>query len=77
MWWEFWSTEIKADAGERAVAWLWVRILNDRSGVVVVQKLFGAKTAVSGYGNAAYAQSLDRAFEVVVQDIVSWTLSQI
>lgn len=69
--------EIKADAGERAVVELSVKILNDRNGVVVAQKVFGATTPVTGSGNAAYVQSLDRAFEVVVQDIVGWTLSRI
>jgi cholesterol transport system auxiliary component len=69
--------EIKADAGERAVVELSVKILNDRNGVVVAQKVFGATTPVTGSGNAAYVQSLDRAFEIVIQDIVGWTLSRI
>ena len=69
--------EIKADAGERAVVELSVKILNDRNGVVVAQKVFGATTPVSGSGNAAYVQSLDRAFETVIQDIVGWTLTRI
>ena len=69
--------EIKADRGERAMVELSVKILNDRNGVVVATRVFGASTPVTGSGNAAYVQSLDRAFETVVQDIVSWTLSRI
>lgn len=69
--------EIKADRGERAVVELSVKVLNDRNGVVVATRVFSASTPVTGSGNAAYVQSLDRAFETVVQDIVSWTLSRI
>jgi cholesterol transport system auxiliary component len=69
--------EIKADRGERAVVELSVKVLNDRNGVVVATRIFSASTPVTGSGNAAYVQSLDRAFETVVQDIVSWTLSRI
>jgi cholesterol transport system auxiliary component len=67
----------QADAGERAVVELSVKILNDRNGVVVAQKVFGATAPVTGSGNPAYVQSLDRAFEIVIQDIVSWTLTRI
>ena len=69
--------EIKADAGEQAVVEISAKVLNDRNGVVVATKVFRATAAVTGSGNAAYVQSLDRAFEVVVQDLVSWTLSRI
>jgi len=69
--------EIKADAGEQAVVELSAKVLNDRNGVVVASKVFRSSVPVTGSGNAAYVQSLDRAFEVVVQDLVSWTLSRI
>ena len=69
--------EIKADRGEQAIVELSVKILNDRNGVVVATQVFRASAPVSGSGNAAYVQSLDRAFEIVVQDLVSWTLSRI
>ena len=69
--------EIKADAGEQAVVELSVKVLNDRNGVVVATKVFRSTAPVTGTGNAAYVQSLDRAFEVVVQDLVGWTLSRI
>ncbi|MEM5492064.1 ABC-type transport auxiliary lipoprotein family protein [Hoeflea sp. AS16] len=69
--------EIKADAGEQAVVEISAKILNDRNGVVVATKVFRSTARVTGSGNAAYVQSLDRAFETVVQDIVAWTLSRI
>ena len=67
----------QADAGERAVVELPVTILDDRNDVVVAQKVSCAPTPVTRSGNAAYVQSLDRAFETVVQDIVGRTLSRI
>lgn len=69
--------EIKAEGSEQAVVELSVKVLNDRNGVVVASKIFRSIAPVSGSGNSAYVQSLDRAFEVVVQDLVSWTLSRI
>jgi cholesterol transport system auxiliary component len=69
--------EIRADRGELAVVELSVKVLNDRNGVVVASKIFRSTEPVRGTGNAAYVQSLDRAFEAVVQDLVSWTLSRI
>lgn len=69
--------EIKADTGESAVVELSAKLLNDRNGVVLASKVFRATAPVSGSGNAAYVQSLDRAFEEVVRDLVNWTLSRI
>lgn len=69
--------EIKADAGELAVVEISAKVLNDRNGVVLASKVFRSTAPVSGTGNAAYVQSLDRAFEEVVRDMVSWTLSRI
>jgi len=69
--------EIKADAGESAVVELSAKLLNDRNGVVLASTVFRATAPVAGSGNAAYVQSLDRAFEVVVRDLVNWTLSRI
>lgn len=69
--------EIKADAGEQAVVELSAKVLNDRNGVVIASKVFRATSRVSGSGNAAYVQSLDRAFEQVVEEMVAWTLARI
>lgn len=68
--------EIEADAGEQAVVEISAKVLNDRNGVVVASQVFRSTAPVTGSGNAAYVQSLDRAFEAVVQDLVDWTLSR-
>lgn len=70
------SFEIKADAGEQAVVEISAKVLNDRNGVVMASRIFRSTAPVTGSGNAAYVQSLDRAFEAVVQDLVGWTLSR-
>lgn len=69
--------EIEAQGGERAIVELSVNVLNDRNGVVQASRVFSATSPVTGSGNAAYVQALDRAFETVVQDLVVWTLARI
>ncbi|WP_394689094.1 ABC-type transport auxiliary lipoprotein family protein [Hoeflea sp.] len=71
------SFEIKADAGEQALVEISAKVLNDRNGVVVATRVFSATSPVTGSGNAAYVRALDRAFEAVVAEMVSWTLSRI
>ncbi|WP_299864902.1 ABC-type transport auxiliary lipoprotein family protein [uncultured Hoeflea sp.] len=69
--------EIKADAGEQALVEISAKVLNDRNGEVSATRIFRATAAVTGSGNAAYVQSLDRAFEQVVTEMVAWTLARI
>lgn len=64
--------EIVSTGGERARVALFVRLLNDRNGVVVGEKLFEAETPVSGSGNDAYVAALDRAFGNVASDLTAW-----
>lgn len=71
------SFEIKADAGEQALVEISAKVLNDRNGVVAATRVFRATSPVTGSGNAAYVRALDRAFETVVADLVTWTLSRI
>jgi cholesterol transport system auxiliary component len=71
------SFEIKADAGEQALVEISAKVLNDRNGVVAATRVFRATSPVAGSGNAAYVRALDRAFEAVVADMVTWTLSRI
>ncbi len=66
------SFEIRLDGGERADVELFVRILNDRNGVVRASKSFTASAPVSGAGNDAYVGALDNAFGQAAIDIVSW-----
>ena len=69
--------EIRLDGGERADVELFVRILNDRNGVVRASRTFHTNAAVSGAGNDAYIDALDRAFGEAALEIVTWTDSLI
>lgn len=64
--------EIRLDGGDRAEVELFVRVLNDRNGTVRAAKTFTAQAGVSGSGNAAYADALDRAFNDATVEIVDW-----
>ena len=65
--------EVRVDGGEHAEVELFVRILNDRNGVVRASKTFTASAPVSGTGNDAYVagarQRLRRRRPI---DIVAW-----
>lgn len=65
--------EVRVDGGERADVELFVRILNDRNGVVRASKVFEASASVSGTGNEAYIRALDAAFGEAATEIVGWT----
>jgi cholesterol transport system auxiliary component len=67
--------EVRVDGSSRAEVEIFVRLLNDRNGVVRASKVFTASAAVSGAGNDAYVQALDAAFGVAASDIVTWTAS--
>lgn len=54
---------------------LFVRLLNDRNGVVRAARSFTASAPVSGTGNDAFVAALDRAFDTVALEIVGWTRS--
>lgn len=64
-------------AGGGARVELFVRILNDRNGVVRASKSFTASAPLSGSGNEAYVSALDNAFGQAASDIVAWTDSLI
>jgi ABC-type uncharacterized transport system, auxiliary component len=67
--------EIRAVNGEQAVVEISAKILNDRNGTVVSDRIFKASAPVTGSGNAAYVRALDAAFEKVVAELVPWALS--
>jgi ABC-type uncharacterized transport system auxiliary subunit len=48
--------EIRLDGGERAEVELFVRILNDRNGVVRASRVFEASAPVAGTGNNAMSE---------------------
>ena len=67
--------EIRLDGQKRAHVELFVRVLNDRNGVVRAAKVFEANALVGGAGNDAYIAALDRAFGQAARDITSWAAS--
>lgn len=69
--------EVDVAGGGRAHVELFVRILNDRNGVVRASKVFTADAALSGTGNKAYVAALDGAFNEAAREIVRWTDSLI
>ncbi len=71
------SFEVVVAGGARAQVEFFVRILNDRNGVVRAQRSFEASAPVSGTGNAAYVSALDAAFGAVTGDIVNWAIGVI
>jgi cholesterol transport system auxiliary component len=69
--------EVRIDGSPRADVRLYVKILNDRNGVVRAARSFQAQAPVSGAGNDAYVGALDSAFTQVSREIVSWVASTI
>lgn len=69
--------EIRVGATSQAEVELFIRLLNDRNGVVRASRSFQASAPVSGGGNDAYIRALDQAFGQAALDIVSWTDSLI
>ncbi len=69
--------EVTVAAGEQAEIELYVRILNDRNGVVRASKTFDQAAAVAGTGNEAYVAALDSAFGAAALEIVKWADRQI
>ncbi len=69
--------DIRVDGGGRASVEIFVKLLNDRNGVVRASRTFEASAPVSGAGNDAYIAALDRAFGEAANQIVDWTESTI
>lgn len=67
--------DVRLDGQQRAHVTLFVRLLNDRNGVVRAARVFDADAFVSGSGNNAYVDALDAAFGKAATEIVSWTAS--
>jgi len=67
--------EIRATGGQTAHVEFFVRILNDRNGVVRASRSFEAAVPVVGTGNDAFVAALDRAFADVAAALVNWTVS--
>jgi cholesterol transport system auxiliary component len=69
--------EIEANGGRHATVAISVKLLNDRNGTVVAQKMFSATVPTKGEGNQAMINALSQAFGNVTADIVNWTLGAI
>jgi len=71
--------EVRLDGAPRAEVTLYVKLLNDRNGVVRAARGFTATAPLSSAaaGNDAYIAALDRAFAQATRDLVSWTLGAI
>ncbi|PSJ54961.1 ABC-type transport auxiliary lipoprotein family protein [Kumtagia ephedrae] len=69
--------QVRVDGARRAEVEIFVRILNDRNGVVRASRVFSAAAPLSGSGNDAYVRALDAAFGEAGAEIVSWTQSQV
>ncbi|MFC5585924.1 ABC-type transport auxiliary lipoprotein family protein [Nitratireductor kimnyeongensis] len=68
---------VRVDGQDRAEVEIFVRILNDRNGVVRASRIFSASMPVSGSGGQAFASALDRAFGSAMSGLVDWTVSNI
>jgi cholesterol transport system auxiliary component len=64
---------VVVDGGEHANVEIFVKLLNDRTGVVRASRTFTARTPVAGFGNDAFVAALDRAFGEVAVAVVGWT----
>lgn len=69
--------DIRVGGQDRAEVELFVRLLNDRSGVVRASRSFAGSSPVAGTGGQAFATALDRAFADAVSDLVDWTGAQL
>ncbi|WP_048648758.1 ABC-type transport auxiliary lipoprotein family protein [Nitratireductor soli] len=69
--------DIRVGGQDRAEVEIFVRLLNDRTGVVRASQSFTGSSPVSGSGGQAFAAALDRAFANAVADLVDWTGSHI
>jgi len=69
--------DIRVDGSGRASVEIFVKLLNDRNGVVRASRTFEASAPVIGTGNDAYIAALDRAFGEAANEIVDWTESTI
>ena len=70
------SFEIRVQGGETALVEIAAKVINDRNGSVRDTRVFRGTSPVRGSGNAAYVEALDRAFDQVTADLVTWALQK-
>ena len=69
--------EVATVGGDRGVVEISAKLLNDRNGTVVAQKVFRAEARAAGTSNEAYVKAMDEAFGSVTAEIVTWALTAI
>lgn len=69
--------EVATVGGDRGVVEISAKLLNDRNGTVVAQKVFRAEARAAGTSNEAYVIAMDEAFGSVTAEIVTWALTAI
>lgn len=69
--------EIRTGKRDEARVALFVRLLDDRTGVVRAARNFDASAPVTGSSDRAYAAALDRAFSAAMGDLAEWTAAHI
>lgn len=67
--------EVRVDGASRANIEIFIKLLNDRNGVVRASRTFAATAPVGGSSNGDFVAALDRAFGAAAGDIVDWTQS--
>ncbi|MDQ0456002.1 cholesterol transport system auxiliary component [Rhizobium paknamense] len=71
------SFEIEASGGRHAKVEISAKLLNDRNGTVIAQRVFSAVVPARSGDNQAMVDALSQAFAKVSGDIVAWTLTVI
>ncbi len=69
--------DVRVSGGSRANVEIFVKLLNDRNGVVRASRTFEASSPAGGPANDDFIAALDRAFGEAAGDIVDWTESTI
>lgn len=67
--------EIRVGGGDRAHVELFVKVLNDRNGIVRASRAFTASAPASGGQSPAFIAAFDSAFQTVAAEMVAWAAS--
>jgi cholesterol transport system auxiliary component len=69
--------EVRVYGNRRASIEMSVRILNDRNGTVRAARVFEVEVPITGTGNEAFVNALDRAHHDLAREMVPWVLATI
>jgi cholesterol transport system auxiliary component len=68
--------EVRTNGADVATVEIFVKLLDDRNGVVVASKIF-KNTVTAGAGPDAFVRALDAAFDKTASEIVTWAAAKI